>query len=185
FRLGDPTAARAGRLTLNPLAHLDPIGTIMLFLVHFGWARPVPVNPHYFKRPQIGMIWVSLAGPGANVILAALLGLSLRILLATNIITPFSFFYLGLTFAVFINLMLAFFNLIPIPPLDGSKVVQGLLPLRYQEAWMKFEKFGFLILIGIIFFGNWLRFPIFETTILPLSLLFYDIFTGGAPLVGI
>lgn len=181
-KLGDSTAKDLGRLTLNPLAHLDPIGTIMLFLFHFGWAKPVPVNPYNFKDIRKGMIWVSIAGPGANVVFAAILGVALRILLQGGLITYFTFGYRILTYAVFINLALAFFNMIPIPPLDGSKVVEGMLPVRYLPAWESFQRRGFIILIGIIIIGQVLHIPIFSRTILPLSFAFYNLFTGNAPL---
>ena len=151
FKLGDNTARDHGRLTLNPLAHLDPVGTIMLFLFHFGWAKPVPVNPYNFRGDirdmRRGMIWVSLAGPGSNVIFAAVLGLIFRIALATGTINFGDTAYLMFTFGIFINLMLAFFNLIPIPPLDGSKIVEGFLPTRYLPAWQRFERMGFFVLI--------------------------------------
>lgn len=182
YRLGDPTARDQGRLTLNPLAHLDLIGTIMLFIVHFGWARPVPVNPSYFQNPLRGMVWVALAGPASNVVLALLLGLTLQSLMGMGLVGSFSFTYMLLTYAVFINLMLAFFNLIPIPPLDGSKIVGGLLPLRFQDAWARFEQFGFIILIGLIFMGSFLGIHVLSNTIFPLSGIFYQMFTGGLPL---
>ena len=178
YRLGDPTAARAGRLTLNPLAHLDPIGTIMLFIVHFGWAKPVPVNPYYFRNPREGMIWVSLAGPASNIIFAAILGIALRALMFVGIVSYHGFMFNILSLAVFINLMLAFFNLIPVPPLDGSKIVGGLLPERYLEAWENFERYGFIILIAIIFLGRFIGIPIFGVIIIPLTDRFYTLFTG-------
>ncbi len=178
YRLGDPTAKAAGRLTLNPLAHLDPIGTIMLFIVHFGWAKPVPVNPYYFQKPRQGMVWVSLAGPASNIIFAAVLGILFRILLAAGMMSLNGFFANLIAFAIFINLMLAFFNLIPIPPLDGSKIVGGLLPDRYIEAWDWFERRGFLFLIGLIIIGQMTGGSIFGRTILPLSEWFYQLFTG-------
>jgi len=182
WRLGDPTARRAGRLTLNPLAHLDPIGTLMLFLFYFGWARPVPVNPSYFRNPRRDMIWVALAGPGANIILAMVLGAVLQFLLKNGIIATFGVAYLMLGFTIFINLMLAFFNLIPIPPLDGSKVVGGLLPQEYLAWWESFERVGFLVLIGLILLGRFTGISLFGSTILPLSNALYRMFTGGAPL---
>jgi len=187
FRLGDNTARDHGRLTLNPLAHLDPVGTIMLFLFHFGWAKPVPVNPYNFRGDirdmRRGMIWVSLAGPGSNVIFAAVLGLLLQLLLATSAINYSSTVYMMLTFGVFINLMLAFFNLIPIPPLDGSKVVEGLLPVKYLANWQRFERMGFFVLIGIILVSRMLHIPIFGATIFPIAGFFYGLFTGDAPLM--
>lgn len=187
YRLGDSTARDQGRLTLNPLAHLDPVGTIMLFLFHFGWAKPVPVNPYNFRGDirdmRRGMIWVSLAGPGSNVLFAAVLGLLLQLLLATSAIDYSNIVYLMLTFGVFINLMLAFFNLIPIPPLDGSKIVEGLLPVKYLPSWQKFERMGFFVLIGIILFSRLLHIPIFGATILPIAGFFYGMFTGDAPLM--
>jgi Zn-dependent protease len=183
YQLGDPTAKMQGRLTLNPLAHLDPIGTILLFVAFFGWAKPVPVNPNNFRRPQRDMIWVALAGPGANVVLAALLGSLLQLLLQYQLIDAFGAAYQMLTLGVFINLMLAFFNLLPIPPLDGSKVVSGLLPARYLVWWMSFERIGPLILLGVIIFARFANVPIFGSTIYPLALSLYRIFTGGAPLM--
>lgn len=186
WRLGDNTAKDHGRLTLNPIAHLDPIGTIMLFLFYFGWAKPVPVNPYNlgsdFKTMRINMIWVSLAGPAANMILAVIFGMILQFLIQMSLIMIFSFFYKVLALAVFINLMLAFFNLIPIPPLDGSKIVSGLLPPRFLPVWNRFESKGFLVLIGVILLGQFLNIHIFGMTILPLARFFFDLFTGGAPL---
>jgi len=179
YRLGDSTAKDAGRLTLNPIAHLDPIGTIMLFIFYFGWAKPVPVNPYNLRGDiRKGMIYVSLAGPGSNIIFAAVLGFVMKVLLSIGIIAIGGFFFSMLSLAVFINLMLAFFNLIPIPPLDGSKIVEGLLPIRYLQAWANFERVGFIVLIGLILIGRFLHIPIFGSTIFPLAKGFYRLFTG-------
>ncbi len=132
YRLGDPTAKYAGRLTLNPIPHLDPIGTLMLFLVHFGWAKPVPVDPRYFANPKRDMLWVALAGPASNMALAFLSGLVIRFIKVNP--DPFMGSFIGEAFIAMlylslrINLALAVFNLLPVPPLDGSKVLYGLLP---------------------------------------------------------
>jgi len=182
YRLGDPTAKLMGRLTLNPLPHLDPIGTILLFLVHFGWAKPVPVDPRHFDNPRRDMVWVALAGPGANVMLAALGGAALQFTLNYGLLLPFGALYRMLGFMIFINLMLAFFNLVPIPPLDGSKVVEGFLPLRYLPSWERFGRVGWLVLIGIIILGRLTGISIFGVTILPISALLFGLFTGGAPM---
>ncbi len=157
--LGDPTAKYAGRLTLNPFRHLDPIGTLMLFLVYIGWAKPVPVNPFYLKDPKRDMIWISLAGPGANI----LGGLGCGLLLRTMAYLGFG--YTGILFemvlfGLFINLALAFFNLIPIPPLDGSKVLMGLLPRGGEGGYEAFQRYGFIILLGLIVLGRIFNFPL-------------------------
>lgn len=183
WKLGDPTARMQGRLTLNPLAHLDPIGTLLLFIVYFGWAKPVPVNPHYFRHPRTGMVWVALAGPGSNIVLALFLGSLLQPLMQSGLIEPFGLFYQMITIAVFMNLMLAFFNLLPIPPLDGSKVVGGVLPLQYLGLWERFEMIGPWVLLGLILFGRLFHFSIFGSTIYPISQFLYRLFTGGAPLI--
>ncbi|MEA1986998.1 MAG: site-2 protease family protein, partial [Candidatus Marinimicrobia bacterium] len=133
YYFGDPTAKNAGRLTLNPLAHLDPIGTLMIFIVHFGWAKPVPVNPAYLRNPKKDMIWISLAGPASNMVLAFITGLLIRVV-GLNITDNFTldFIKMMLYYSLTINLALAVFNLIPIPPLDGSKILAGLLPPKYD-----------------------------------------------------
>lgn len=143
FRLGDDTAKLAGRLTLNPLAHLDPIGTLMFLLVGFGWGKPVPVNPNNFRNPAVDDFKVALAGPISNLLLAILFGLSLRLFhnsldqWATN----------ALSLAVFLNLALMLFNVIPIPPLDGSKVLAIFFG---QEFYYRIESVSFVLLIGLL-----------------------------------
>jgi Zn-dependent protease len=146
-RLGDPTARLSGRLTLNPIAHLDPIGTIMMILVKFGWAKPIPVNPMNLRHPLRDMIWVAAAGPVANLIVAAVSLLLYR--WSGGLATPFLAlpFRELLKWSFIINLNLAAFNLIPIPPLDGSQILKGLLPRRQLIAFERIESYGFLILV--------------------------------------
>lgn len=155
FRLGDPTAQASGRLTLNPLKHLDPLGTIAFFIFHFGWAKPVPVNPAYFKDPRKDMFWVALAGPVTNLILAVISALMTKAvwLLAKTI--PYS--ALGeailvplnsvLIASVWINLVLCIFNFLPIPPLDGSRILTGILPPDLARSYASIERYGFILLI--------------------------------------
>jgi len=149
LRMGDPTAKNAGRLTLNPLSHLDPIGTIMLFIVGFGWARPVPVNLGYIRDYRRGLVLVSSAGIVANMIFAFLAVLLLKWLTPA----PQSSVGIFLFYLAQINLILAAFNLIPIPPLDGSKILMGFLPERMQDALARLEPYGFFIIIGLLFVG--------------------------------
>lgn len=149
FRMGDPTAKYMGRLTLNPLKHLDPIGTAMLFIFGFGWAKPVPVNMNLIRNTRMGLIWVSAAGIIANLLLAFLAVLLLRLL------SPSSPDAVGrlLYFLAQINIMLASFNLIPIPPLDGSKIAMGFLPERAGNLLARLEPFGFFVIIGLLYLG--------------------------------
>ncbi|MBN2439426.1 MAG: site-2 protease family protein [Deltaproteobacteria bacterium] len=147
--MGDPTARYMGRLTLNPLKHLDPIGTAMLFIFGFGWAKPVPVNLGLVRSTRLGLIWVSAAGIIANLLLAFLAVLLLRLLSPT----PSGSIGLLLYYLAQINIMLASFNLIPIPPLDGSKILMGFLPERLQYTLSRLEPFGFFIIIGLLYLG--------------------------------
>lgn len=149
YRLGDPTAKNLGRLSLNPLKHLDPLGTLMLFLVGFGWAKPVPVNFSYIRDYRKGMILVSSAGIITNMILA-FLALFLYSLLN---LPQSSMLALVLYFFAKINIILAAFNLIPIPPLDGSKILLGFSPASVQAILLRLERFGFLIVIALLYFG--------------------------------
>ncbi len=155
YRLGDDTAKSQGRLTLNPLKHLDFLGTIMLFIVQLGWARPVPVNPANFRNPKSGMFWVALAGPVSNVLLALAFGLAYRAMLGYDSLSiAGSYLQFMLRIAVMINLLLAFFNLIPIPPLDGSKLLFSFVPDRYSKAMNWFSRFGPFVLLALIFGGR-------------------------------
>ena len=156
YAVGDKTAKYSGRLSLNPLAHLDPFGAICLLLFGFGWAKPVPVNPWNFKNKKGGMILTALAGPFSNFLLAfiamviyTLLG-GLRFSSASFGFTLASVFYELAYYMIMINLGLGLFNLIPIPPLDGSKVLTAILPERTYFKLMDYERYGFIILIILI-----------------------------------
>ena len=157
WKLGDPTAKMAGRLTLNPIAHIDPIGTILLPLillvtnspVLFGWAKPVPVNFNSLDNPKKDMIWVGLAGPGANILFAIILSFMLKI--AGAAANPFLIAIISS--AVIINLVLAVFNILPIPPLDGSRVLMGLLPGEISMQYAKIEPYGLIIIFGLLYLG--------------------------------
>ena len=151
---GDPTARRMGRLTLNPLKHIEPFGFALLLLVGFGWARPVQVDPQNLRHGRLGMAWVALAGPLSNFILAVLLGAVIRSGIVPDDLARDNFTdFLGglvLPLVIFYNLALGVFNLIPLPPLDGSKVVGGLLPRVLYEPYLSFERYGWLLLLGLV-----------------------------------
>lgn len=145
-RLGDPTPRSQGRLSLNPLKHLDPVGTIMIFLVHFGWGKPVVIDPYNFKNPKRDEIIVSVAGPASNLLLAIFLSIIIR-LLPLNLLAA-----LIISTIIQLNILLAVFNLIPIPPLDGSKILLNLLPTHLSEQWQEiFNQYGFILLIILLF----------------------------------
>ncbi|MCJ2166092.1 MULTISPECIES: site-2 protease family protein [unclassified Pseudodesulfovibrio] len=167
FLLGDPTAKSQGRLTLNPLKHLDPIGTLAFFFVQFGWARPVPVNARYFRNPRQGMMYTAMAGPGANFALAALFALAFHMMSAFGV-SGRSSLYAMTYYGVFINLILAAFNLLPIPPLDGSNVLAYFLPPKAAFKFMSLSRYGFVILIGIILLGRFTGFNLVGQIILPI-----------------
>lgn len=161
YRLGDPTARDAGRLTLNPLSHLDPIGTIAFFFIKFGWAKPVPVNPYYFKNPRKDMLWVALAGPITNLLLAVASALLLKAIIGTATLIPYSTLleailvplYNMLVASVWINLVLCIFNFLPIPPLDGGRILTGLLPENLARTYASFERYGFIVILILAFSG--------------------------------
>ncbi len=143
WKLGDPTAKNLGRLSLNPLKHLEWLGALFLLVFGFGWAKPVPVNPLYFKGDRKkGMLWVSLAGPATNLIIAILT------VLVWNFTTPQNEGIALIIGKIFIiNVVLAVFNFLPVPPLDGSKILAGVLPSRFMPMILNLERYGFAILI--------------------------------------
>lgn len=145
--LGDPTPGQTGRLTLNPLRHLDLFGTLMLLIVGFGWAKPVQINPTYFKDPRKGTIYTSLAGPAMNLVLAYFAVFVLYLLMPSGWLLSF------LTHLIWFNVVLAVFNLIPVPPLDGSKVLFGLLPTRIRMKLLPLQQYGNVILIVLLLTG--------------------------------
>jgi len=179
FLLGDPTAKHAGRLTLNPLKHLDPFGSILLPVITFftggfifGWAKPVPYNPYNLKNQKWGPALVGAAGPLSNIAIAAIFGMFIRL----SAFAP-NFAFLGATeqisaMIVFINLLLAIFNLVPIPPLDGSKVLFAFLPYKWRNVEFFLERYGFFILLIFIFF--------FFNLLLPIIYFLFRITTGMA-----
>ena len=146
-KMGDPTAKMLGRLTLNPLKHLDPLGTLMLFLVGFGWAKPVPVNYNNLRHSERGLLWVSAAGIVTNIILA-FVALFLLKFFSLSLESPIGkvLFITGR-----INIILASLNLIPIPPLDGSKILMEFLPRQMQYSMSRIEPYGFIILVALLF----------------------------------
>ena len=155
YKLGDPTPKYQGRLTLNPLAHLDPLGTIMLILFRIGWAKPVMINSQYFKNKRQGIVLVSLAGPLANVILGWLFYNTLRIAAPRLPYTAFtSTFLVFLLINVQVNLGLAAFYLIPIPPLDGSHILAGLLPPRASYRYAQLARYGPVLLAVLLISGG-------------------------------
>ena len=149
YLFGDDTAKRSGRLSLNPLAHLDPVGTLALFVAGFGWAKPVPINYANIRNFRLGLVCVSLAGCVTNIIIAMISLLLLQIG-AVNTNQPIA---MMLMVTAKINIMLGALNLIPIPPLDGSRILLGLLPQRAQAILVRLEPYGLIVLFGLLFTG--------------------------------
>ena len=149
YRMGDPTAKLMGRLSLNPLKHLDPMGTIMLFVFGFGWAKPVPVNFNLLRDRRKGMIWVSAAGIITNMILAFIALFLNRLLSLPPSSMPAELLY----YVAQINIILAAFNLIPLPPLDGSKILMGFASPSVQNFFFRIERYGLFIIIALLYLG--------------------------------
>ncbi|SVD44486.1 uncharacterized protein METZ01_LOCUS397340 [marine metagenome] len=166
-KLGDHTARMMGRVTLNPIKHVDPVGTILVPLALllmpgvgfiFGWAKPVPINFRALRSQKSGMIWVALAGPGANFLMA----IGWLILAIISLKLELFILYSMARVGIFLNILLAVFNLLPIPPLDGSRVISALLPGPLAYKYGQFEQYGFLILLGLMFIGG------FQLFVLPI-----------------
>ena len=173
--LGDPTARYAGRLTLNPKAHIDLFGSIILPILLiptgflFAYAKPVPYNPYNLKDQKWGPVWVAIAGPLSNFFLAFVFGLVVQ----SSLVPPTMVGFLSII--VYANILLGVFNLIPIPPLDGSKLLYALLPDSQYRLKMQLERYGFMILLAFIFFGGFSFF-------FPIMTYLFSLFTGGASL---
>ncbi|MGI6309061.1 MAG: site-2 protease family protein [Dethiobacteria bacterium] len=150
YAWGDPTAKYEGRLTLNPLVHLDPLGLLMLLVVRFGWARPVPINPFLFRDRRKGLFWVSLAGPGMNLLIGFIATFLWVFLRGRGYFAVESILY----YLVIYNVYLAIFNIIPLPPLDGSKILSSLLPARSLYFYQTIEPYGPFLLIFLLVFGR-------------------------------
>ncbi len=166
---GDNTAKVHGRLTLNPIAHLDIFGTLMLFFGPFGWAKPVPVNPINLDNPKRDMIYVGAAGPVSNIILAVFFGLIFRFIRwSPDFMSSSHLFIVFLQLCVLINLGLSFFNLLPIPPLDGSNILMGFLPAEKVGTYLKYAQHAPKILFGLLLAEWVLHIPLFSTIIYPL-----------------
>ncbi|MDP8257964.1 MAG: site-2 protease family protein [Candidatus Aadella gelida] len=176
YRLGDTTARDQGRLTLNPLAHADPVGTVLLPVlliishspVVFGWAKPVPVNPYNFANPRKGMLLTSLAGPAANFVLALFFAGIFKLGIFPVYSTGWTFLLAG----VMISLILGIFNLVPIPPLDGANIIMAIIPKKAAAQYVRMQKYGFIILIALLYFG------LFDHVILPLVRIFTHALLG-------
>jgi len=179
-RFGDPTARLAGRLTFNPIKHLDLVGTLVFIITGMiGWAKPVPVDPYNLRNPRKDMMWIALAGPAANIVLAIIFSLIFKVLyLPSGLFSPFTvekiLFPLRFMAAagVTLNLGLAVFNALPVPPLDGSNILMGLLSEKHAAAYSKIGPYGFIILIALIFFR------VTDYIIVPVIVVLRDLLLG-------
>jgi Zn-dependent protease len=171
--LGDPTAKLAGRLTFNPLSHMDPIGAICLYLFSFGWAKPVPVNPRYFRNPRMGSLWVSLAGPIANLGAALLAGMLIRYFLF-----PWELYLRILVSMVILNIALGLFNLIPIPPLDGSHILESFLSHQALQKYREMARYSPMLLLGVFLADRFLKTGIISSILQYPLILIAHLFAG-------
>lgn len=179
YRLGDPTAKSMGRLSLNPIRHIDPVGLVLMITAHVGWAKPVPIDPRYFKHPKRDMALTALAGPASNFLLAWVFLLIFRVLYAVLPITSTFQLYLLIFFlyGAMLSTGLGVFNLFPIPPLDGSKVLFSFFPDRVYATVLRYERFGMIAMFALVWTGLLDR---------PLSFLITNVMRGlcflsGAP----
>ena len=177
-KCGDNTAARMGRLTLNPMAHLDVMGSLMILFVGFGWAKPVPVDSRNLRDPRKDMMKVAAAGPLSNLLLAMLAGMAWRLLGGTNLLLDTNFPVLIFYFTQ-INIALAVFNLIPVSPLDGSQIFSGYLMKTNPELALKIQSYGPQVLFGLILFGYVTGFSILWLVMKPFVNFFMLLFIGG------
>ncbi len=176
-KCGDDTAARMGRLTLNPMAHLDIMGSAMILFVGFGWAKPVPVDSRYLKNPRKDLMKVAAAGPISNLLLAMISGMIIRLLFSFGLFTNSSFSTLFYYFTQ-INITLAIFNLIPVAPLDGSQIFSGYLMKTNPQLAYKIQSYGPQVLFGLILFGYITGFSILWLIMKPFVEFFMILFIG-------
>ncbi|MFC0272425.1 site-2 protease family protein [Metabacillus herbersteinensis] len=186
YKFGDPTAKNQGRLTLSPLAHLDPLGTILIFIAGFGWAKPVPVNRFYFKNPRLAGVLVSVAGPLSNLVIAFIGTAIWYILLTTgllpglpdNVVTSLEQFF---NILIRLNIILFLFNLLPFPPLDGYRIIEDLMPANIRARMTQYESYGIILFIILVitpldqytiqplfFYGTDIVMNVFNTLLSPL-----------------
>lgn len=183
YKFGDPTAKDQGRLTLNPKEHIDPLGTILILIAGFGWARPVPVNRYHFKNPRLAGVLVSIAGPISN-LLIAIIGYFIYFSIEASGSTAEVLIYarMFLTVLININILLFVFNLLPIPPLDGYRIIEDLMPVNIRAKMTQYEQYGMLIFLILIFtpLDQYTINPIFNTVIPAikngLGEIFYSLF---------
>lgn len=149
--MGDPTPKFLGRLTLNPIAHLDPVGLLMLWIFKFGWAKPVPINPNNFREGRKAMVLVSFAGPGSNIAVAFITAFVYALIAKFFAVSPAVRLTLQMLYSY--NILFAIFNLVPIPPLDGSKILMSLLPGPLAYSYQRIEPYGTFILMGLVYIG--------------------------------
>ncbi|BBO18908.1 peptidase M50 [Candidatus Brocadia pituitae] len=179
-KFGDPTARLQGRLTLNPLAHIDILGALCFVFANFGWGKPVPINPYNFKNPRRDNVLVSFAGPASNFVSAFLFGVIFQLLRNTTFIpmnVSTNLFNLLLS-GIMMNLSLAIFNMIPLFPLDGSHILEGLLPSAMARKYKEIERYSPFILLGLIIMGNYGGISIFSMVLGPPIHYFLRLFTG-------
>lgn len=162
FLLGDDTAKRLGRLTFNPLKHLDILGVLFFYFVGFGWAKPVPVDWRNFQNPRRDMMYVAIAGPLSNVALAVVCGFFIRIISPEDNLIAF----ILLSFGVYINVALAIFNMLPVAPLDGGSVIKGLVSHKMADTISKYDRFGAFLIIGIFLLDHFAHTRILGTVLL-------------------
>lgn len=175
YRLGDPTAKALGRLTINPLKHIAWLGLISLFIIHFGWAKPVPVDPRWFRNPRRDMLWVALAGPAMNFLMAITAAICIRLFTVPG---SEGILVGVLWYTMTVNVILAVFNLLPIPPLDGSKVLNGMLPEKMAHWYMGLERYSMFLLAGLFIYISYIQPGFVGYLVKPFTQLF-SILAGG------
>jgi len=182
YRLGDDTAAQAGRLSLNPAKHLDLFGSLMLLLAGFGWAKPVPVNPANLRNPRTDMLWIALAGPFANLLIAFAVGTliaSFFSVTSPGALTGQSSLMAILVATVWINALLAVFNLLPIPPLDGSRILDTLVPRQWYGPYLTFRRLGPMIILGVVVISAVADVSLFGAVLVPVVDPIFRLCLGG------